>query len=59
MMGELLIGGGFAVVVAGFLIKFLTDLVKNHLHHNTLMLAELRDAIKELTVEIRSNRMPD
>jgi len=51
---DILIGGGFAVGVAVFLIKFLTDLVRNTIRKNTeaieansKVLLELANAIKK------------
>lgn len=44
-----LVGGSFAVVIAGFLVKFLTDLIKNDLAHLTA-------AVSELTEEIRRGK---
>jgi len=53
MNPEIFIGGGFAVAVAGFLVRFLTQLVQNHMEHNTQALNALTAAVTELTHEVR------
>ena len=54
------VGGGFAVVIAGILIKFVLDMLRrqgetisNHIEHSTKATMEMREAIHELTQVIR------
>ena len=60
---QLAAGGGFAVMVAAFLLRFFVEhvkrlerLVSNHLEHNTAALTDVANALKALTVELREER---
>ena len=57
------VGGGFAVVVAGILIKFVLDMLRrqgetisNHIEHSTTATIEMRDAIREQTQVSREHK---
>ena len=54
------VGGGFAVIIAGVLIKFILDMLRrqgetisNHIEHSTQATMEMREAIHELVQVIR------
>ena len=54
------VGGGFAVIVAGFLVKLMADMMKrqsevisNHVAHSTETLALMLVAIQDLTMAMR------
>ena len=54
------VGGGFAVIVAGFLVKMMADMLKrqaevisNHVAHSTETTVLMREAIQELTVAVK------
>lgn len=60
MNQEVLIGGGFSVVVAIALLKFVMDLVKsqqkiitNHINHSAQTMVDLKNAIQQLTEVLR------
>lgn len=60
MNGELLVGSGFAAVIAGFLIKFLVDFVRrqqrtieNHIKHNTEAQMSQVETNREMITAIR------
>lgn len=46
-------GAGFAIAVAGFLVRWLTKLVENHLQHLTDAVREMRDDVHALVDELR------
>ena len=54
------VGGGFAVIVAGFLVKMMADMLKrqaevisNHVAHSTEILSLMRETIQELTLAVK------
>jgi len=50
---QILAGGGFAILAAGFLIRWVTTLVENHLTHLTQEVREMKEAIVALTEALR------